>query len=72
MALIASERRRELVGREPIARIVAGAPHAVDPDVFGIAPVRGRREARWREPASAGSDVAVVELNEAFASQCLA
>jgi acetyl-CoA acetyltransferase len=45
--------------------------HAVDPDVFGIAPVRAAEIALGR--AGIGwDDVAVVELNEAFASQSLA
>ena len=43
----------------------------VDPDVFGIAPVRAAEIALERAGIGWG-DVAVVELNEAFASQCLA
>ncbi len=56
---------------EPLARIVARGTHAVDPDVFGIAPV----EAANRALARAGidwPDVEAVELNEAFAAQALA
>jgi acetyl-CoA acetyltransferase family protein len=56
---------------EPLARVVARATQAVDPDVFGIAPV----EAANRALAKAGigwDDVEVVELNEAFAAQALA
>ena len=71
MTLIGDERAGGLLGREPLARIVAMGAHGVDPDVFGIAPV----EAANRALARAGigwSDVAVVELNEAFASQSLA
>jgi acetyl-CoA acetyltransferase family protein len=59
------------LGREPIARIVSRGLHAVDPDVFGIAPV----EAASRALARAGigwHEVEVVELNEAFAAQSLA
>ena len=69
--LIAGEAGAESAGRDPIARIVSRGAAAVDPDVFGIAPV----EAADRALARAGigwEDVAVVELNEAFASQCLA
>jgi acetyl-CoA acetyltransferase len=50
-----------------VARGAAG----VDPDVFGIAPVQAAENALWRA-GLAWEDVAVVELNEAFASQCLA
>ncbi len=70
-ALIASEAGARLVGRDPIARIASRGAAAVDPDVFGIAPVNAANIALER--AGIGwDDVAVVELNEAFASQCLA
>ena len=56
---------------EPLARVVARGAHAVDPDVFGIAPVEAANKALAR--AGIGwDDVEVVELNEAFAAQSLA
>ena len=70
-ALLASEAGAKTVGRDPIARIVARGAAGVDPDVFGIAPVRAAEIALERAGIGWG-DVAVVELNEAFASQCLA
>jgi acetyl-CoA acetyltransferase family protein len=70
-ALLASEEGAKTVGRDPLARIVSRGAAAVDPDVFGIAPVKAANIALER--AGIGwDDVAVVELNEAFASQCLA
>ncbi|HEY4826233.1 MAG TPA: thiolase family protein [Solirubrobacteraceae bacterium] len=70
-ALLASEAGAKTAGRDPIARIVSRGAAGVDPDVFGIAPVRAAEIALER--AGIGwDDVAVVELNEAFASQCLA
>jgi acetyl-CoA acetyltransferase family protein len=70
-ALIASQEGARVAGRDPLARIVSRGAAAVDPDVFGIAPVRAAEIALER--AGIGwDDVAVVELNEAFASQCLA
>jgi acetyl-CoA acetyltransferase family protein len=70
-ALLASEEGAKRVGREPIARLVSRGAAGVDPDVFGIAPVKAANIALER--AGIGwADVAVVELNEAFASQCLA
>ena len=70
-ALIASEEGARRAGRDPIARIVSRGAAGADPDVFGIAPVRAAEIALER--AGIGwDDVAVVELNEAFASQCLA
>jgi len=69
--LLGDELAAERLGRRPLARVVARGVHGVDPDVFGIAPVEAANKAlaragiRW-------SDVDVVELNEAFASQSLA
>jgi acetyl-CoA acetyltransferase family protein len=70
-ALLASEEGARVAGRDPIARIVARGAAAVDPDVFGIAPVKAANIALERAGIT-WEDVAVVELNEAFASQCLA
>jgi acetyl-CoA acetyltransferase family protein len=70
-ALVASERGAKLAGRDPIARIVSRGAAAVDPDVFGIAPVKAANVALERAGIT-WEDIAVVELNEAFASQCLA
>jgi acetyl-CoA acetyltransferase family protein len=71
MLLVGSEGAAATIGSDPLARIVSRGVHAVDPDVFGIAPV----EAANRALAKAGigwEDVDAVELNEAFASQSLA
>ncbi|HYQ68517.1 thiolase family protein [Actinophytocola sp.] len=59
------------LGRDPVARIAGRAAFALEPQRFGYAPV----EAANRALARAGiewSDVAAVELNEAFAVQSLA
>jgi len=70
-ALIADEAGAAAIGREPLARIVSRGAAAVDPDVFGIAPVQAA-DIALRRAGIGWEDVAVVELNEAFASQCLA
>lgn len=59
------------LGREPLARIVSSAVHAVDPRMFGIAPVEAVRKALAKAKTSL-SDVKVLELNEAFAVQSAA
>jgi acetyl-CoA acyltransferase len=69
--LIGDEAAGAALGREPLARIVARGAAGADPDVFGIAPVEAAERA-LRRAGIGWSDVAVVELNEAFASQCLA
>jgi acetyl-CoA acetyltransferase family protein len=69
--LLTDEAGAERAGREPLARIVSRGAAAVDPDVFGLGPVEAANQALSR--AGIGwDDVEVVELNEAFASQCLA
>jgi acetyl-CoA acetyltransferase family protein len=71
MVLVGDERAGEELGREPLARVVASAAHGVDPDVFGIAPVEAVNKALAR--AGIGwSEIELLELNEAFASQSLA
>ena len=58
-------------GMKPLARLVSAAPAGVHPDYMGIGPVPSSLKAL----AKAGlqpSDLGVVELNEAFASQSLA
>jgi acetyl-CoA acyltransferase len=59
------------IGAEPLARIAGRGVFATDPHMFGIAPVEAANRALARAGRS-WSDVDVVELNEAFASQCLA
>jgi acetyl-CoA acetyltransferase family protein len=56
---------------EPLARIAGRGAHAVDPDIFGIAPVEAANKALERAGIGWG-DIEVVELNEAFAAQSLA
>jgi acetyl-CoA acetyltransferase family protein len=69
--LMTSEAVARAAGVDPLARVVSRAVSAVDPDVFGIAPVSAAERALER--AGIGwDDVEVVELNEAFASQSLA
>lgn len=69
--LMASEATLSDLGREPLARIVASAVSAVDPPLYGIGPVEAAGRALKRA-AIGWSDLAAVELNEAFAAQCLA
>ncbi|MGW7537459.1 thiolase family protein [Amycolatopsis sp. NPDC054798] len=61
----------ERLGKTPLARIAGRGAAGVDPDVFGIGPVRAAEIALER--AGIGwNDLAAVELNEAFAAQSLA
>jgi 3-oxoadipyl-CoA thiolase len=59
------------LGLRPLARIVSTAVAGVDPSVMGIGPVPATRKALARAGITA-SDLDLVELNEAFASQSIA
>ncbi|WP_460916278.1 thiolase family protein [Plantactinospora veratri] len=69
--LLADRAGAEAAGRTPLARIVSRAVVGIDPQLFGIGPVRAAEEA-LRRAGIGWSDLAVVELNEAFAAQSLA
>jgi 3-oxoadipyl-CoA thiolase len=69
--VVASEDRARELGTEPLAAFIGSAVAGVDPRVMGIGPVPAVRKLLERAGLSA-SDVDLVELNEAFASQSLA
>ena len=69
--LMASEETAAELGREPLARVVSIGVAGVDPAYMGIGPVPATRKAL--EAAGLDlSDIELIELNEAFASQVLA
>jgi 3-oxoadipyl-CoA thiolase len=68
--VLASEERARALGAEPLGRFVASAVAGVDPRVMGIGPIPAVRKVLARAGVDV-SDVDLVELNEAFASQSL-
>jgi acetyl-CoA C-acetyltransferase len=58
-------------GLKPLARLVAAAPAGVHPDYMGMGPLPASLKA-LEKAGLQPSDMGVVELNEAFASQSLA
>jgi acetyl-CoA acetyltransferase family protein len=69
--LVGDRAAADRLGVRPLARVAASAVHAVEPQLYGIAPVEAAGKALKR--AGIGwADLAVVELNEAFAAQALA
>lgn len=69
--LLGSAAAAEQLGLTPSARVAGRAAHAVEPQMFGYAPVAAAEKALKR--AGIGwADVGAVELNEAFAVQALA
>jgi 3-oxoadipyl-CoA thiolase len=70
-SLIVSESSLKRMNAKPMARIVSMAVAGVDPAYMGIGPVAATRKALQRAGLKI-SDLGLVELNEAFASQSLA
>src|SRR4029078_9436326 len=69
--VVASEEEASALGLEPLGAFVASAVAGVDPRVMGIGPVPAVRKLPDRTGVSIDA-VALVELNEAFASQSVA
>ena len=69
--LIASEPAAARYGLQPVARIAGGATAGVEPRIMGIGPAFACRKLCARLGLSITA-FDVIELNEAFASQCLA
>jgi len=69
--VVASEERARGLGIEPLGTFVGSAVAGVDPRVMGIGPVPAVRKLLERTGVDV-EQLALVELNEAFASQSLA
>jgi 3-oxoadipyl-CoA thiolase len=69
--VVASAEKAAALGVEPLAEFVGSAVAGVDPRVMGIGPVPAVRKLLARAGIDV-SDIDLVELNEAFASQSLA
>jgi 3-oxoadipyl-CoA thiolase len=69
--VIASEERARELGVEPLGTFVGSAVAGVDPRVMGIGPIPAVRKLLERSGVAV-TDLDLVELNEAFASQSLA
>jgi acetyl-CoA acetyltransferase family protein len=69
--LLGSETAADRIGSAPVARIAGRGAYALDPQMFGYAPVEAAEQALRRAGIS-WTDVGAVELNEAFAVQSLA
>jgi len=69
--LLADEAGVAAMGVRPMARIVSRAVAGIEPPMYGLGPVEAAERALRRAGIGWG-DLAVVELNEAFAAQVLA
>ncbi len=70
-SVLMSEEKAHALGLEPIARYVGYAVTGVAPELMGIGPVSAIRQV-LKQTGLSLSDIDVIELNEAFASQALA
>jgi acetyl-CoA acetyltransferase family protein len=69
--LLASEEAVKKFNLKPIARFVASAVVGVEPSIMGIGPLPATL-AVLKKTGLSLDDIAVIEINEAFAAQCLA
>jgi 3-oxoadipyl-CoA thiolase len=69
--VLMSESKAKERGLQPLARLVAAAPAGVHPDYMGIGPVPSSLKALEKARLQP-TDMGLIELNEAFASQSLA
>jgi acetyl-CoA acetyltransferase family protein len=69
--LVGSEEAAGMIGSDPVARIAGRGAAALEPQMFGYAPVEAAEIALLRAGIT-WRDVGAVELNEAFAVQSLA
>jgi acetyl-CoA acetyltransferase family protein len=69
--LLASEEAVNKYKLKPMAKVISMAIAGVDPSIMGIGPVPATKKALQRAGLSV-SDLDLIELNEAFASQAIA
>ncbi|HLQ82755.1 MAG TPA: acetyl-CoA C-acetyltransferase [Pseudogracilibacillus sp.] len=69
--LLMSREKAEKLGLEPLATIVANASVGLDPKVMGLGPIESTKKA-LKKAKLTGSDLDLIEANEAFAAQSLA
>ncbi|RZL99054.1 MAG: acetyl-CoA C-acyltransferase, partial [Pedobacter sp.] len=69
--LVVSEKKMKELGAEPIARLVSYGVAGVPPRIMGIGPIEAIPKA-LKQAGLQQSDIGLIELNEAFASQSLA
>lgn len=70
--ILATEKAATKHGLTPIARVLGGATAGVPPRIMGFAPAPASKKLMARLRIASVDAFDVIELNEAFASQCLA
>ena len=70
LLLMSAEKARAL-GIKPLARVVSSAASGIEPRIMGLGPIESTRRA-LRKAGLTMEDIALAEINEAFAVQTLA
>ncbi len=68
--IIGSKDAEKIIGRKPIAKILASAAMGIEPRIMGAGPIEAIKLALKRAELSL-DEVDIIEINEAFASQVL-
>lgn len=68
--LLAGEKAIKQFNLKPLARIVSSAVTGIEPRIMGLGPVEAANKALTRAGLN-WKDIDIIELNEAFAAQCL-
>jgi acetyl-CoA C-acetyltransferase len=66
--VVMSDTRAKSLGITPLARVVASAVTALDPEIMGLGPIEACRQALGRANMTI-DNIDLVEINEAFAAQ---
>ena len=69
--ILMSEDKAKELGITPMAKVISVATTGVDPDVMGIGPISASNKALDKAGLTV-EDIDLFEINEAFASQCIA
>jgi acetyl-CoA acyltransferase len=69
--MVVSEKKLKELGVQPIARVVTYAVSGLEPSIMGVGPIYAIPQA-LKQAGLKQSDIDLIELNEAFASQSLA
>ncbi|MFD1356436.1 acetyl-CoA C-acyltransferase [Fictibacillus halophilus] len=69
--LLMSREKADELGLKPLARYVSSGVAGLEPEIMGVGPIEASRKALKRAGLSV-TDLDLIELNEAFASQSLA
>ena len=68
--MVMSDERARQLGIKPLARVVASAISALDPEIMGLGPVSACQRVLARAGMSM-ADIDLIEINEAFAAQVI-